>query len=99
MTFKAIWTGSFESSEPSVPLTSAQPIAKASVRPAPLAGSVKNATARYDLPSPALAVRNLVKQPCLLKPKSLSLPQSGLKSLRVGKNINAQLKLHPGCKD
>ena len=32
------------------------------LRRAPLSGGVKTATARYDLPSPAVAVRNLVEQ-------------------------------------
>lgn len=32
------------------------------LRRAPLSGGVKNATQRFDLPSPCVAVRNLVEQ-------------------------------------
>ena len=49
----------------------------------PLSGGVKNATLRYDLPSPAVAVRNLVSpdlassagKPSAAQPKPQSLPQ------------------------
>ena len=56
--------GRLEAAEASLPLSAAQPVAESGLRPAPLAGSIKNATARYDLPSPALAVRNLVLTAC-----------------------------------
>ncbi|KAK9816434.1 hypothetical protein WJX72_000205 [[Myrmecia] bisecta] len=38
------------------------PIKTTGLRRGPLTGGVKNATLRYDLPSPAVAVRNLVEQ-------------------------------------
>jgi len=64
--------GSYEKQPPSslnLPLESAQPIRAnhgavktTGLRRAPLSGGVKTATQRFDLPNPAVAVRNLVEQ-------------------------------------
>jgi hypothetical protein len=40
----------------------ALPVKTTGLRRAPLSGGVKTATARFDLPSPPVAVRNLVEQ-------------------------------------
>lgn len=41
---------------------SGNPLKTTGLHRAPLSAGVKNATQRYDLPSPAVAVRNLVEQ-------------------------------------
>jgi hypothetical protein len=53
---------STKTATPSGVAASQRAVKTTGLRRAPLSGGVKTATARYDLPSPAVAVRNLVEQ-------------------------------------
>ena len=56
----------------------------------PLSGGVKNATLRYDLPSPAVAVRNLVSPGLAGSAGHLCMAQPRPQSLQQGLPINSQ---------
>ena len=55
----------------------------------PLSGGVKNATLRYDLPSPAVAVRNLVSPSLANSASNLCTAQPEPQSLQQGLPISS----------